>query len=108
MDDGDAPGTGGDAGDGDLNVVDRPDARRYELRRGDEVISFATYRLADGVVTIPHVETHWEYRGRGFADTLMAGIVDDARDRDLRIRAVCPFAAAFVRGYEPAHALLAD
>lgn len=94
--------------DDELRVLDRPDDTRYELVRGDEVISYASYRLDDGVVTIPHVETAPEHRGDGCADTLMAGIVADVRARGLRIRPLCPFAASFMRDNHDTHDVLAD
>ena len=83
--------------DPDLSVVDRPDAGRYELHLDGELVGLADYRLSDGVVTIPHVETDPAHRGQGFAARLMAGIVDDVRTRDLRIRPVCPYAVSYLR-----------
>lgn len=83
--------------DRQLSVVDRPEDGRYELHLEGERVGLADYRLSDGVVTIPHVETDPAHRGQGFAATLMAGIVDDVRARDLTIRPVCPYAVSYLR-----------
>jgi predicted GNAT family acetyltransferase len=97
--------------DHELRAVDRPDDYRYELLLDDRgqmlVVSFATYRISDGVMTIPHVETGQEHRGNGFADVLMSEIVDDARSRGLMIRPVCPFAAAHMNDRPSTHDLIA-
>ncbi|BAN01532.1 GNAT family N-acetyltransferase [Ilumatobacter coccineus] len=88
--------------DPELTVVDVPDDGRYELRLDGDTVGLATYRLADGVITIPHVETSPKHRGKGFADTLMRGILDDVRQRQLLVRPLCPFAAAHMDA-DPAH-----
>lgn len=91
-----------------FQVVDQPTDGRYELHHDDEVVGFATYRLTDSVLTIPHVETLARHRGNGFADILMGGIVDDARRRGLTIRPLCPFAADFMRADATTHDLIAN
>jgi len=86
-------------------VVDAADdggPSRFELRRDGELVGWATYRREDGAVVIPHVETVREYRGRGFADRLMAGIVADARRSGHTIMPLCSFAAGYLRDH-PEH-----
>jgi len=79
------------------NVIDVPGSRRYELRRSDELIGYATYASNGEVITIPHVETLVEHRGNRYSEILMAGIVDDARNRSLRIDPICPYLATYLR-----------
>ncbi len=85
--------------DADLAVTEDEAARRFELRRGDEVVSHATYSLRDDVVVVPHVETAPEHRGNGYADRLMAGLLELLRTSDRRIEPLCPFAAGYVRDH---------
>lgn len=80
--------------DADLVVSRRDD--RYELRDGDELLSFAAYSEADDVVIVPHVETRVRHRGNGYSSVLMAGIVDDLRTRGLRIDPICWVARQYV------------
>lgn len=75
---------------------------RFELHRDGELVGWARYRREDGIVVIPHVETLVEYRGQGFADRLMAGIVADVRRSGHTIMPLCSFAAAFLRDH-PEH-----
>ena len=79
------------------SVQDVTSSRRYELRRDGELIGFATYARADDVLTVPHVETLVEHRGQRFSEILMAGIVDDARSRSLRIDPLCSHFAIYLR-----------
>ncbi len=92
----------------DFTVTDNADRRRYELRVDGRIVSIADYELTgDQVVLVPHVETDPEMRGRGMADRLMRGMLDDMRERGLRVTPICPFAAAYVRRHPADHDLLA-
>ena len=75
---------------------DNPERERYELVVDDRIVSIADYRLEGDVVVVPHVETDPELRGRGMADRLMRGMLDDLRLRARKIVPLCPFAAAFI------------
>lgn len=91
----------------ELTVVDRPDNGRYELLLDGERVGLADYRLDESVMTIPHVETSPEHRGKGFADGLMAGLLDDVRKRSLTVRPTCPFAAKHMDSNPAVHDLIA-
>lgn len=78
----------------DFHVSRRDD--RYELHDGDELLSFAAYSEADGVVVVPHVETRVRHRGNDYSSVLMAGIVDDLRTRGLRVDPICWVARQYV------------
>ena len=89
----------------DLAVSRRDD--RYELRDGDELLSFASYSETDGVVVVPYVETQVQHRGNGYSSMLMAGVVDDLRARQMRIDARCWVAREYVTGLDDADELMA-
>lgn len=89
----------------DLVVSRRDD--RYELHDGDELLSFAPYAEADGVVVMPHVETQVQHRGNGYSSALMAGVVDDLRARSVRIDPICWVARQYVAGLPDAADLTA-
>lgn len=91
----------------ELTVVDRPDERRYELLLDGERVGLADYQLDESVMTIPHVETSPEHRGKGFADSLMSGVLDDVRKRELKVRPLCPFAAKHMDNNPAVHDLIA-
>jgi predicted GNAT family acetyltransferase len=77
-----------------LGFSDSAENNRYELAV-DDTVSLATYRDQAGVRFILHVETPPEARGKGHAARLLDAIVEDARARGLKLRAVCSYAAAY-------------
>ncbi len=80
-----------------LSVVDAPEASRFELLLDGERVGLADYSLDSEVMTVPHVRTEPEHRGRGFAAILMQGLLDSIRANGQTIRPVCPYAAAYMR-----------
>lgn len=84
-----------------LVVRDNVPASRYELLDQSDpespLRSFANYALQGGAVVVSHVETLLPYRGNGFAEQLMAGLVEDLRHTDRKIVALCTFAAQYLR-----------
>jgi predicted GNAT family acetyltransferase len=80
-------------------VRDNSDRGRYELIVDDRIVSIADYHVDDTTVVVPHVETDPAMRGRGMADRLMRGMLDDLRRRALTIRPICSYAAAFIRDH---------
>ncbi len=96
-----------DAGRDELEVVEVADRSRFELRRGDEVLSLADYRVRDGAIVVPHVETMPEHRGHGHAGRLMDGLLAILRADGRTIVPLCPFAAAHIRDRPEYHDLLA-
>ena len=81
----------------DLVVVDQPAEQRYEARLGDDVVGFTEYRRVRGRVIFFHTEVDPAFAGQGIGGRLVAGALDDARARGLRITVKCPFIAAFVK-----------
>jgi len=76
-------------------VTDHAAVSRFELIEDDK-LAYADYVLADGVLTIPHVEADPALRGTGAAGRLMDGIFTIARERDLKIRPICSYAVAYM------------
>lgn len=78
---------------------------RFELTE-DGFTSFASYRKAGDVVTIPHVETPAAARGTGAAGRLMAEVVLHARIHKLKIVPVCSYAVAWFRRHPDSNDVL--
>ena len=76
---------------------------RFELRRDGELVSYAPYRLQGAAAVVPHVETLSQYRGNGFADRLMGGMIEILRETGRTIVPICSFAATYLRDH-PEHA----
>jgi len=75
---------------------DNVSAHRYELD-APEGVSFANYRDVGAVRAITHVETPPEARGLGYASKLMHAIVEEAKERGMKLRASCSFAVAYFK-----------
>lgn len=75
---------------------DNAPAHRYEFD-APEGMSYAEYHDVAGVRAIMHVETPDAARGKGYASKLMGEIVADARQRGLKLRPSCSFAAAYLK-----------
>jgi predicted GNAT family acetyltransferase len=78
-------------------VTNDPQAQRYEIGAGDKPAGFVTYRLHSGVIAFLHTEVDPEREGQGIGSALVAGALDDARQRGLKVRPICPFVAEFIQ-----------
>lgn len=81
---------------GEIRIVHNEDARRYELSLDGTVVSVAEYQPAGDVVIFDHTQTTPAFRGRGFAERLVAFALDDVRKRGRKIVPECWFVADFV------------
>ena len=88
----------------DLAVVDRPDERRYELTVAGEPAGELVYRDRGGDVrALLHTEVDPKVQRRGLGSALVTGVLEDARERGLKVVPICPFVDACIRRH-PAYA----
>ena len=80
-----------------MTVRDNPAELRYEARRGDTLLGQIRYRTEPGLVVLVHTDVDNSVEGTGVGSALVAGALDDIRSRGLRVVAVCPFVAAYIR-----------
>ncbi len=88
-------------------VVDAPEASRYELRLGGEVIGFAAYRRRDGRIVFTHTEVGQAGEGRGYGSRLAAAALDGAAAEGLEVVPLCPFIARYIEKHPEYQALVA-
>ena len=104
--------TGGAATDGDLDieVVDNPDAHRWELRQGDRLLGLARYAIVPASEASPervvffHTEVRPEYEGRGLASVLARRALDATMGSGRTVVAMCPYIRAWVRRHRDPYA----
>ena len=82
---------------GELRIDDNTERKRYEAYVGTELAGFTDYHLATGLLTLLHTEIEPAFEGQGIGSRFVAGILDDARDRGLRVLPICPFVRAFLQ-----------
>ena len=80
----------------ETEVVDVPEERRYELRSGDRLIGFSSYRRRDGAIVFMHTTVDESEAGHGFGSRLAAAALDDARRQGLEVVPQCPFIAGYI------------
>jgi uncharacterized protein len=86
-----------DAASTEPEVVDTPEASRYELRLGDRVIGFAAYRRRNDRIVFIHTEVDESYEGRGLGNRLAKAALEDAHEKALVVVPLCPFIARYIQ-----------
>lgn len=69
---------------------------RYEIFIDDQLAGFEDYTLSQGVIAYNHTETLPQFAGKGIAQQLARKILEEARNRDLKVLPYCPFIAKFI------------
>jgi predicted GNAT family acetyltransferase len=87
-------------------VRDNPALSRFELDVNG-VTAVANYQLNGGVMTITHTEVPPQARHGGIASQLIAGALQAARARGLKIVPRCSFVKAYVDEHPEVRDLLA-
>lgn len=77
-------------------MTDNTAASRFERKVGDETV-YAAYRLNGSTLSITYVEAPLPLRGTGEAGKLMKGVMDHARERNLKVMPICGYAAAWIK-----------
>lgn len=80
----------------EAEVVDAPEASRYELRLGGHLVGLAAYRRRNSRIAFTHTEVDESCEGRGFASRLAAAALEDARRQGLDVVPLCPFIAHYI------------
>jgi predicted GNAT family acetyltransferase len=81
-------------------VVDAPEASRYELR-------LAAYRRRNDRMIFIHTEVDESYEGRGLGNRLAEAALEDVRGKGLVVVPLCPFIARYVQQHPEYHDLVA-
>jgi predicted GNAT family acetyltransferase len=70
---------------------------RFSISVDGQKVGFTEYADRDGQRIFPHTEVRDEFEGRGLATILVTEALQSTRDAGLRIIAICPLVAAFVK-----------
>jgi predicted GNAT family acetyltransferase len=77
----------------------RESEQRYVLLEGGEPVGFTSYTDHDRQRVFIHTEIDMNQSGKGLASLLVAAALNDVRERGLRVVAICPFTATYLRGH---------
>lgn len=93
-------------------VVHAPDASRWELRHGDDVVGVVNYRPTAGhldaaLLDLLHVEVVAELRGQGVSAPFLDDVLAQIRAAGQKVVPYCGYAAGHLRSRPELHDLLA-
>jgi predicted GNAT family acetyltransferase len=81
-----------------FDVVDNVEARRYEIRMGEDV-AILTYERGPKTIDLIHTEVPEHLRHDGIGGELVAFAIDDAIANGLTVIPSCPFVQAWLRDH---------
>ncbi|HEY0118841.1 MAG TPA: GNAT family N-acetyltransferase [Cellulomonas sp.] len=85
----------------DVTVADAPERSRFEAWLEDGTLAgVAAYTMREDAIVFTHTEVPQEYEGQGIAARIIRFALDDARARNLRVVALCPYVREFLRKHE--------
>jgi uncharacterized protein len=79
-----------------FQVVDVPEAGRFELLDEGAVVGIADYGLDGDVVVVPHTEIAPDRRGEGLGALLVGGMLDQIRASGRTVRPRCWYVAQYL------------
>ncbi|MGY1609616.1 GNAT family N-acetyltransferase [Geodermatophilus sp. SYSU D00700] len=82
--------------DSAAQVVDRPDASRFEVLVDGEVAGFAEYRRTPSSVSFSHTVIDPAFEGRGLGSVLARRALDAVRAEGGAVLPFCPFIRAWI------------
>jgi predicted GNAT family acetyltransferase len=85
-------------------VRDAPEADRYEVRDGEQVLGYAAYQRRGDTVVFTHTEVDPDAGQSGLGSTLVRAALDDVRGRGGSVVPQC----SFVHGWIDRHPEYAD
>ena len=95
----------------DVFVVNNRESNRFELweraPEGNRMVSFLDYESQENRFVIPWVETDPVRRGEGFADLLIAEVLNQIDRENSLVVPLCPIAAKHIADRPERHHLLA-
>lgn len=91
-----------------ISVTDNAERNRYEASVGGAAAGFAAYRRHDSSIEFTHTEVDSAHEGRGVGSELVGRALDDARERGLRVRPLCPFVRSFIERHPAYRDLVVD
>jgi len=84
---------------------DNRELARFEMD-DDGILAVADYKLAGNLITFTHTEVPPQARGHGLASRLIAGALETARTRGLKVVAHCSFVRDFLAKHPEYHDLV--
>ena len=89
-----------------IPVVHNIPTKRFEITIGSNT-AYSKYLLAGGNIIIEHTEVPEALEGLGLASRMVITALDYARQQNLKVLPICPFAKSFIGRHREYQDLLA-
>jgi len=91
-----------------VHVRDVPERSRYEATLGDDATpaGLLGYTLSNDWMALVHTEVLEGFEGQGVGSRLVRAVLDDARQRGLRVIPKCPFVVRWLERHAEQHDVL--
>ena len=89
-------------------VRDAPEADRYEIRDGEQVLGFSAYQRRGDVVVFTHTEVDPDAGQSGVGSTLVRAALDDVRSKGGSVVPQCSFVHGWIDRHQEYADLVAD
>ena len=83
-------------------ITDAIARERYEAHIDGELAGVLEYKVTRGRIALIHTEVLPVHEGRGVASALVRFALGDARRRDLRVIATCPYVQTYLKRHPEA------
>lgn len=80
----------------EIEVTDKPEEQRYEIRADGQLAGFSAYRDRPKGLALTHTEIDDAFEGQGLGSKLVAATLDDLRSRGVEVLPVCPFVKSYI------------
>lgn len=77
-------------------VTDAPERDRFEAHVDGELAGVLKYVRKRGRIALIHTEVLPAFEGKGVASSLVRHALDDARQRGLKVIAICPYVQTYL------------
>lgn len=78
------------------SVTDNPDLNRFEITADGELAGYAEYVLGDGRIELTHTVVDDAFEGKGIGGTLVKSVLNEARERELKVTPTCEFVKSYI------------
>ena len=89
-------------------VRDAPEADRYEIRDGEQVLGFAAYHRRGDTVVFTHTEVDPDAGKSGLGSALVRAALDDVRAKGGSVVPQCSFVHGWIERHQEYADLVAD
>ena len=89
-------------------ITDATARERYEAHLDGELAGVLEYKVTRGRIALIHTEVLPVHEGRGVGSALVRFALDDARRRELRVIATCPYVKDYLTRHPEADDIVID